>query len=123
MIFPSVSTVATPLSSIFTVKLTDVTNMNWDADEGCPSVLQQEVDLTVYNGYMVGSPNFGGDNVNSATAAIVSYTPANYLSTYVYVFLISPDQVATFYTAGAPNPDLDLKFSYSTICSVWARPT
>lgn len=39
MIFPSISTAATPLTSLFTVKLTDVTNMNWDADEGCPSVL------------------------------------------------------------------------------------
>jgi len=91
MIFPSVSTATTPLSSLFTVKLTDVTNMVWDADEGCPSMLQQDVDLTIYNGYLAESPSFGGDNVNSATATIVSYTPANYLSTYVYVFLISPD--------------------------------
>jgi|LauGreDrversion4_2_1035121.scaffolds.fasta_scaffold05970_3 hypothetical protein len=50
MIYPSVNT-GNSLTSLFTIKLTDVASMSWDVDEGCPSVLLQDVDLTVYNGY------------------------------------------------------------------------
>ena len=93
LLFPSVGTSASALTSIFASKLADVTNMNWNADEGCASIHKQDVDLTVYASYKMGSPNYGGDNIDSATlmtlnaaASVINALPANY-----YVNFITPD--------------------------------
>ena len=92
LLFPSVGTTSA-LSSIFASKVADVTNMNWNADEGCSSIHQQGVDLTVYASYKMGSPAFGGDNSDSATfmtltaaASILNALPAKY-----YVYFLTPD--------------------------------
>jgi hypothetical protein len=50
---------------MFITRVNDVAGMNWITATGCTSVHQREIDTTVFNQYLVGSPNFGGDNVDS----------------------------------------------------------
>jgi hypothetical protein len=55
-----------------------------------------------------------------AGASVVSNIP---VSSVIDAHIISPDNIASFYHTPLTKIDLDLKFSYSTLCSVWARPT
>lgn len=126
MFYPSIATGANPYSSIFITKLVDVAAMNWIADLYCDEIHQQDLDLTVYNGYLSASPDFGGDS--QSTNAIIVSTGTGILNNLpvtsaVDAHLKSPDDLAVFYGKGSTNPDFDLKFSYSATCSVWARPT
>ena len=52
-------------------------------------------------------------------------TSINPSSFYLAYYFMNPDQVAIYYSAGEGITlnSLDLKFSYSSTCSVWSRPT
>lgn len=58
--------------------------------------------------------------VLTASASIASNLP---VSTVIEAHIMSPDMLVVYYDTPLTMPDLDLKFSYSTVCSVWARPT
>ena len=67
IVFPSYNTGNT-LSSLFMTKVDDVAGMNWLTTEGCIAVhLRDTVALvpTCFTVYQIGSPGYGGDNVNS----------------------------------------------------------
>lgn len=58
--------------------------------------------------------------VKQDSLTIPSNIPA---SSVIDAHITSPDMIAIFYDTPVAKPDLDLKFSYSATCSVWARPT
>lgn len=45
------------------------------------------------------------------------------VSSVIDAHITSPDEVAIYYDTPLTKIDLDLKFSFSAVCSVWARPT
>jgi hypothetical protein len=58
--------------------------------------------------------------VTIAAGSVASYNPSAAL---VAIYLKSPDQIAMKYDSYTSKPLIDLKFSFSATCSVWARPT
>ncbi len=120
---------ASTYSSMFITKFSDVAGMAWPTDIGCTTIHQRDGDVTVFNAYNMGGPSFGGDSIDSHAAGYIALTSAasvpNYSPTQAQyeVYLKSPDQLAVYYDSGASKATMDLKFSYSASCSVWARPS
>ena len=119
LFYPSVAT-GNNYASMFITKFTDTDTMTWPTEIGCPAIHTVTAAGTWDAGYSSGT---------LYTAAILFKLPAevpnaNPNSTdFNYYYLKGPDDIAIYYDSGAAKKTLDLKFSFSITCSVWARPT
>jgi len=118
LFYPSLRT-SDSLSSMFVTKMNDIVTMSWPTDILCSEIHQINSNTAFYTSYAV-STSQQAKIVTIAGASVSSFNPSAAL---VEIYLKSPDQIAMIYDSYTSKPLIDLKFSFSATCSVWARPT
>lgn len=121
--------------------------MSWIPTVKCTEIHASDPN-SIYTDYNIAT--YGGDGVDSISTILLNggiyshqapttipingntMTRVGTTQFLVEMFLVSPDNVKAFYyryagtndvSAGDDLTNLELKFSFSATCSVWARPT